>query len=1370
MNKRSSTRYLVDLKALVHPKQGRSWLCQIQDFCDGGMLLVEQNGRPRRNLPGIAVGEAVSIHFSLPGNQKNQSFKLDGKIVRTMDTGVGINFPEGMGSEALDALSEFSGMKPVPENAPAAKPSGGSDEQGKQKDQKVADEPVQELDFRASGLKPEDAKRIIAELRKELTSVIPEMARRIFKYLDDELLDMAKDAKSNAEQSEYFASMSALEKSKKDVAQGFANDVLNQIDEPRDLQSILDARKQAEEERKAQSAKRVKLSLVNTEDFEDWLAVANLITRSERMYEGAQTQLLHDMGMIVDSWGHAEANPLCTSVIVRALDDAFSKVDLTKEIREKFYDGLESKVLPQFRGLYNNATKLLDESGLFPEMDDDYVSPSSADGGGATATEEEPSDQAVEELVEDEEEEFEELIDLNDEEPVEAEDDDDNDFDVEDEDEIEAEQPPVAQERQPRSSRRRSSRSRRRDSGVAQTTGGQAPRKKRADDVGEAIKNIYQSVRDLIGAKDGIEPAYEEDDEFFEEGEIVDLLGALEGEVAEYTGGRMPVRERFMETASMMGSRQVSPQTLQQMEVVENLVDTIEEDEMLAPSAKDWIRQLELTLNRVATTSDNFLSEQNPHPSIKLVNELARLGGTEGGAAKRVVDEVIHDVNENFDEDPQVFDRALERIEPIVERQNRAFTGNVQRTVKASEGQQTLVNAQRAVVTEMDSRYAGREIPEVLYKLLMPGWRNLLVNTHLREGQDSATWRKHVRAMDQVFQHLDPDADPSASPHYLPPEELIQHIEESLSSISYEPGQRIPLINSLRQVVNGDLKAEDMPTVPLGQQTIAENLGFADVSKVEDTREKIREENESDHRWRRSFDRAQLLHTGAWVEFLKIGEDPDVAIVAWTNDEATRFVFVNRRGVKTHDLTVEEFALMMMQGSVRILEESDIPITERASHRMLQKMHNQLTHQATHDALTGLMNRKEYERQLELAIQQAKRKEGLILCAYLDLDQFKVINNTGGHAAGDQLLVQLARLLEDVLEDADAYIARLSGDEFGILVSDCERERGMQMLKQVAEAVKAVRFDWEGQTFSLTTSCGVYFASALTESAAKAMSSADSACIVAKEGGRDRIHEFLEDDEEMVRRRGVMEFVSHIDKALDEDRFELNVQMIKPIDPAVDDIHYEILLTVLDENDNPMPPQDFIIAAEKFNRMASLDRWVIRNAFKFIASNILKLDHLGAFSINISGNSLTDEGFMDFVLKQFDETGLPTSKITFEITETAAIGSMEDVIEFMEQMKLVGLKFSLDDFGTGLSSYSYLKSLPVDYLKIDGVFIRDIKNNPSDYAVVKSINEVGQFMGKKTIAEFVEDEEIVEILREIGVDYAQGWGIGKKVPITTLLE
>ncbi len=1348
MDKRASPRYAVNLNALVHPQVGRSWLCQIQDFCDAGMLLVEQNGRPRRSLPGINPGETVGIHFSVPTDEKDKHFRLEGKIVRVMDTGVGINFSRGMDEDAMTALGDYSGLEPVRPEGPEDSAGGADKDSGG--DAKVD---PNRSPFLSGGLKPEDAKRVVAELRKEAAAIVPEMSNRIFSYMDTELLELAKDAKSNAEQSEYFASMSALEKAKKQVSQEFLDEILNQFDEPRDLSSLLEARRKANEERKAQSQsqQRTKLSLVNTEEFEDWLAVANIISRSDRMYEKFMSELLQRLGLIVDSWGHAEANPLGTSVFTHAFDEAIQKVDLSKEVRQKIYTGYESVVLPLFRKLFLSATKLMEESGVFPELDEDYIAPTKV---AKSAVAEKPAPEPAPEPPP---------------EPVEPEEDED-----EDDDDYEDEQPRPRRRRKEPASRRR--RRRRRpeedyDDDPDYDEPPPPPKRRRTDDVGDAIRNIYSSVRDLIGGKDNIEESYEEDAEFFELDEVRDLLSTLEDEVSESSGQRLPVRKRLLETASLVGGRRVSPTTMQNLEVVENLVDTIEEDSMLSGNAKNWIRQLELTLDKVAAGEDDFLSEKNPHRSMEVVNQLARLGGAESGSAKRAVDQIVEEINTDFDDDPEVFDRALTKLQPLVERQNRAFTGNVQRTVKASQGQQTLINAQRAVVSEMDQRYAGQEVPEVLYKLLMPGWRNLLVNTHLREGEQSPSWRKHVQALDQVFQHLDPNSDPAASPDYMPPDELLTHIESGLDSISYEPGQRIPLINSLRQVIRGDVSVQDMPRVALEQQTIAENLGFGDVTEQEVVRKQLREAHQEDSLWQRCLDRVQRLHVGAWVEFSSTPpREPEVCIVAWANDEGTRFVFVNRRGVKTHDLSVEELASMLVESTIKILDESDIPITERASHRMLQNMHNQLTHQATHDPLTGLLNRKEFERALENALEDAKREDTVHLCAYLDLDQFKVINNTSGHDAGDRLLESIGELLRGALDQVDAEIARLGGDEFGILVNGCDEEAGNTLIKQVSDEVKALRFSWGDDVFSLTTSCGLYFMRSDTDSATRVMSRADSAWIAAKEAGRDRIHVYKEDDSEMEHRLDIMEFVSHIDKALDENRFELNCQMIRPIDPDDPDVHYEILLTVLDENDNPMPPQDFIIAAEKFNRMGAVDRWVIKNAFEFISSNILKLDHLGAFSINISGNSLTEADFMEFVLAQFNETRLPTSKVCFEITETSAIGSLDDVVEFMEKMKIIGVNFSLDDFGTGLSSYSYLRNLPVDYLKIDGIFVKDIKENPSDYAVVKSINEIGHFMGKKTIAEYVEDEEILEILREIGVDYAQGWGIGKKIRITELLK
>lgn len=1181
-------------------------------------------------------------------------------------------------------------------------------------------------------LKPADSKRIIAAVRREVSKVLPEMNSAFFSYMDEELLKLARDAKTNAVQSEYFAAMSNLEKAKKSVGQSFSNEVLDQIDNPRDLNNLLEERKAAESERKAkqaQQAKRVKLSLVNTEEFEDWLAIANIISRSERSYEKYLQEIRARLGMLVDSWSHVEANPLGTAVFTYAFDNSIRKVDLSKEIRQKVYSGFESKAIPLFRKLYLAVTKLLEDSQLFPDIDDDYITPMSTPVKKPDPPSPEP--EKAEKLEEPEEEA------------------EDNDFDLREElKDLRNEVRGRARAR----SQTKTGGAPRRDGDRRENGGRRGPA-----DIGHAISNLYSTVRGL-GRGNEAEPNDATDYADFED--IRELLTTMEPA----SGGQ---QSRISERISQSAGRPISPEVMESLGVVENLVDSIGTDHMLSGSVKDWVKKLELTLDKVATENDNFLSADEPHEALEVINQLARLGGAESGSVRRDVDNIVENISRNYDSDPGVFEDALGRLKPIVDKQSRAFTGNVQRTVKASEGQQTLANAQRAVVDELSSRLTGREIPEVLLRLLMPGWRNLMVNTHLRQGEESADWQRHVQALDQVVQHVDGTASPDTTPGYMEPEELVEYIEQGLNSISFEPGQRIPLVNSLKNLLIDGVNGKPVDMVEVPKDSVAEVLGFADVDKKATKRQEILGEWANKPDWERWLERANNLHVGDWLEFT--GEE-QISIVAWINEVSSNFVFVNQRGVKTHDLMLEEIAIKLANNEAKVMEESDLPLTDRASHRMLQTMHNQLTHQASHDELTGLANRKEFEKSIGGAISSAKRHGLIHVVAILDLDQFKVINNAAGHDAGDELLKLISQLLVSGLSDSQHNLSRLGGNEFGIIIQNCARESGTSVIRQLSDAVKAHRFEWGKDVFSVTASVGVVYIDDTAADVLSVMRSADSACDTAKEAGRDRMHVFEPGDSTLEKRRDIMSFVSQIDNALKEDRFVLNCQKIQPINEGGEDHpHYEILLTVLDENNEPMPPQDFIVAAETYNRMGAIDRWVIKNSFKWIASNILKLDELGAFSINVSGNSLTEDDFMEFVLEQFHETRLPTSKICFEITETSAIGSLDDVVEFMEKMKVIGVQFSLDDFGTGLSSYSYLRNLPVDYLKIDGVFVKDIKTNPSDYAVVKSINEIGHFMGKKTIAEYVEDDEILEILREIGVDFAQGYGIEKKKPITELL-
>jgi diguanylate cyclase (GGDEF)-like protein/PAS domain S-box-containing protein len=422
-----------------------------------------------------------------------------------------------------------------------------------------------------------------------------------------------------------------------------------------------------------------------------------------------------------------------------------------------------------------------------------------------------------------------------------------------------------------------------------------------------------------------------------------------------------------------------------------------------------------------------------------------------------------------------------------------------------------------------------------------------------------------------------------------------------------------------------------------------------------------------------------------------------------------------------------------------------------------------LIHQASHDPLTGLMNRREFEHSLAKAIETA-RLEGLQhVCLYMDLDQFKVVNDTCGHAAGDELLRQLGTLLQSRLRGSDA-LARLGGDEFGVLLTGCPLTQGQRLAEELRSAIRAFRFVWADKTFEMGVSIGAVWVSGASGSVSAVLSAADVACYAAKDLGRNRIHVYQESDLDLARRRGEMQYVHRITKALAEDRLVLYSQDIVPVTPVPGAPQtMEMLVRMRDDDGKLVPPNTFLPAAERYNLMPSIDRWVARTSFAWLAAR----PDPGGFrlSINLSGTTLSDDAFLDFVGELFAAHPVPPAAICFEITETAAIANLAAASRFIRELRQLGCLFALDDFGSGLSSFGYLKNLPVDFLKIDGSFVRDLLTNPIDRAMVRAINEVGHAMGIRTIAEFVERHETLHVLAALGVDYAQGWAVGRPRPL-----
>ena len=428
----------------------------------------------------------------------------------------------------------------------------------------------------------------------------------------------------------------------------------------------------------------------------------------------------------------------------------------------------------------------------------------------------------------------------------------------------------------------------------------------------------------------------------------------------------------------------------------------------------------------------------------------------------------------------------------------------------------------------------------------------------------------------------------------------------------------------------------------------------------------------------------------------------------------------------------------------------------------------ELAYRASHDALTGLINREEFERRLKRLVADALAGGGPHAICYLDLDQFKLVNDTCGHAAGDALLKDVATALQALVGENDT-LARLGGDEFGLLLPQFATGQAARFAQDVVLALGQMRFEWSERQFGIGGSIGVAPIGRDSGTLDDVLMAVDAACYVAKERGRNRVHVFEPADADVARRQGQMRWVPRLQTALEVGDFQLMVQDIVPVPSGIiTGRHLEVLICLPDASGRLIPPGEFLPAAQRYGLMGRIDRWVTGQVCEWLhwrAGTHRALPELVA--INLSGSSLSEAEFRDFAEEQ--ARGLPPgANLCFEITESEAIANLDEASEFIHRMKVHGCRFALDDFGSGLSSFAYLKRLPVDYVKIDGQFVRDVARDPISLAMVESIHRIGKVMGMQTIAEFVETEAIWQLVRAVGVDFCQGYYFGPTRPLLSL--
>ena len=1365
MNRRTEARQPIALLALVHPKQGKAWMCTIRDFCRGGMLLSSDPGQPTLAHAGAMLrkDDMVTVHFSVPTGAVQRHFRINAQIARVLDgsAGIGVYVADGVERQALAALTRFAGV-PEPEAGEGPAISGDA------RDPRITEEHVA---------------KVRTQLRHMLERAVPRVARAFLERADKDLLVRARDAGTTSLQNALFQSMTTLEKNRREVEEQFQGVVLRQVDAVEDAASVIERRR-----RKSFAGQAQKLALVDTARFEDWLAIAEVISKAEARSQQALTDIRLRMALMARAWGHKDVNPVSPSVLISCLDDTLDTLDLHKSTRNVLYKSMQESILPLLRSLYASIDEWLATCGFFPPLDEleekpapkpkptqeknaggqdaaagatgghsagASASPQSVAGGNATGAGQGfvpggfgPGGFGPGGLV-----------------GVQG-----------------GNHPGLVAGQAPGISGGGGA-DQALANGAAGQTGIQVPRLQGQPGVagggtGAWGNSAYQAVRQLLdlgrrasaarGAGAPLEAPIGEGDEF----NTLEIVAGLSDLQRRGVVASSPLRTQLVDQLRRRSGepeRGLSAGDIDRFQVVENLVASIQQDDLVTDGVKQWVKRLEVTLSKLAAQQPEFLNStsHNPHAAIEVLNQLAKLGNTadEGEGIDREVgrrvDDLMNKLIHDFDSEPEVFDDVLKKLHPLVERQTRAYRGNFERTVRQSEGQQKLTSARRAVLEVLERRVADREVPELMLQLLTPGWRNLMVHAYLRHGPSSREWRDNVDIVDRIGDALSGTRPASATDA----RQLVEAVRLGLESISFDPLKRDPLLQRLTEALSGN-PATPEPRKHVARADAARVLELEGVMPEQDP-EPVAEDADTAAHWQRSLAQARKLQVGDWLAYTEQSGRPRILTLAFVGESHSSFVLVNRKGIKVKEFSLREMTEAISHGVVATLDEFDLPLTERATHRMLQNMHNQIAYLAAHDELTGLINRREFEKKLEKLIATARTSDYHHVLLYIDIDQFKVINNTSGHAAGDDLLKLLAGKLKHSLRGTRHTLARLGGDEFGILLDRTSDDEGRRIAENQLDTIRQQRFEVEGRMFTTAASIGMVSIDGVTQSVTSVLQLADAACFAAKDAGRNRVHLYEGTDVKMQARRGAMEWAVQIDKATAENRLILNCQRIQPItaDFTEQDVHYELLLTMVDEQGNTVAPADFIAAAETYNRMAQVDRWVVRNALLWMSEHRAAIERVGGFSINVSGHSINDESFTDFVLRQFSLTRVPTGKVCFEVTETAAISNLSSAVAFMNKMKLIGCKFSLDDFGTGLSSYSYLRNLPVDFIKIDGVFVQDLPNNPADYAVVKSINEIAHFMGKRTVAEYVESAEILAQLKEIGVDFAQGYGIERPRPL-----
>ncbi|QPK65182.1 DUF1631 family protein [Methylomonas sp. LL1] len=1260
--RRRHIRYAIEIEATLRFNDSVSFPCFILDFCDGGFYL----GFKQADLQ-IPPVKAARIQFSINTGYAPENFEIDAKIVHVTSTGLGVEF-EHMPDALLNALIKAvdNGTKILLRDKRRSSPNT---------------------------IKQQNSKNA---LKKILVDQLPSLMMRFYVYIVEDLENANEHAQYFANRSAFDDFITTLKQGRESVISEFCSLVVSQVDYI----------SESEDKKEDILSVDMPLSLVDKEDFEDWLNMSEIVRALSNHFEDQINQLIRALSRVFGLSTFTVNNPISPAVLCNCFREIILRQEFDANLYKVVYRCFGKTLFNSLINLYEQVESVLSKQESAEKTRQPL--PTESDKNTYKPQDLPPENQNI-------------RIQGN-------------------------RHLPEQQAHEPDYSERNNR------PPVTQIAGKLLDILNEMDTSSlELIKKSLSNDKALVSASSY--PAISSD-------QIVAAISNIQHAMGD--GGPIhldstALQKQLQDNLESLGNKAnlLSSDDIRHLEIYGKFFETLFNDLAFSVEIKSYLDSIHLSLLSLPFQGSDFL-ESDSHPARKILNQLAFLDPMvksnrviKNINIKNTLDKIISRIARESNANPNIFTEVGQELDGLTQQVSKSIDSNIKHIVEVYDGRQKLEMARCSVQNEVDKRIAGKAVPTVIPALLKAGWQHLLVMAELNKDTKPDEYRKYWKALDDLFFWLY-EQDSVVKIQSGSIQKTIEFFGENLVSVCTSVTERKTIIEELTALLLG-----------VGTPKVRSPVRTVKIPPLNSNERTLTELSDG------SWAQVEQLQVGDWLMMLSGPQGFEPMKLVWKGTFLRVYVFVNRDGLNKMELNNIELAERFRSGAANKMDNLDIPVVDRATNIMLQNMHEKLVHNATHDHETDLFTKDEFVKQLRNELPKLSNSQHM-LC-HMEVLDFRVITSICGLVGGAQLIKRISRIIVEQLK-TDNIAARIGDQSFAVLFKHCSADEGYQFCKQLIKLINDSHFEWLEKSFPIGVSLGLVAFGDNCYDIHQLLQQADTASLSAEHSGPNHVLMFNSDDESLKRQNKLYEWIGHIDNVLSQNRLFIRCQRIAPVDQTRQTHqHYEILLGVRDDADNIIPPDHFIPAVERCKRMPEIDEWIIRNVFIWIEQNRQDFINMDGFSINLSGQSINSEEFLEFLRDFLASSTIPLDKITFEITETVAAESLAFTKRFIQAIKQFGCKFSLDDFGSGYSSYSYLKNLSVDYLKIDGAFVKDIANNKADIAIVKSMNEIAHSLGLKTIAEYVENNEIREILRQIGVDYVQGYGIQKPIFLTDLV-